>query len=1260
MTAFVRQQAVLELLKDLRGLNPLKQLFWSELNYERVNQPLPRREWPDRARNALAEDPVLFACGGQNNDFYVIYVRLASDRLLLGQERPVVSRLLKDHPYALFIFSNEFRDRWHFLNVKYDGKDSKRRLFRRITIGPEERLRTACERLAMLDVETIPSPSPLAIQQRHDEAFDVEAVTQKFFESYKQIFYRLQNHLHQQTGDAVWSHDYALNFLNRLMFLYFIQRKRWLGEDPEFIKSFWEAYHKSGQPQDTFFKDWVSVLFFEAFNNKFSLKPYLPSELNDTLLLAPFLNGGLFRRNELDEKHRFNIPDRIFADLIHDFERNEPGFFEYYNFTIAETTPLDQEVAVDPEMIGRVYESLVNITFEGLEEEDLRGTAGIFYTPRIEIDLMCHLALVDYLTNQLGENYKSLLYEAVFAYEPEDKQNADEQLARKNLWPQLEELLREITVLDPACGSGSFLVGMLLLLDDLLARADGQLDIEEPPYERRRKTIGRSLYGVDVMEWAVHVAELRLWLQLVVETELESAKLQFRPLLPNLSFKVRPGDSLVQEVGGISFTLHRAHPDIPRVLKRKLTQLKGEKRKFYNNDPNCRYHSEMEVNQAEFNLFQEILESKTTTLQDEIAELTRKIESPEKQLALSGIERVEPRQLELKIEDWKRQREELETEQSRLRDALQALHSSAEVPFVWDIAFVEIFGGDQRGFDIVIGNPPYVRQEKIAPPTVRPEEHGGEDSEEWKRLKKGYKAKLQRSVAASYPRFFSYKPTTDKFRKLDGKSDYYVYFYLHGLSLLNELGSFCFITSNSWLDVGYGKELQEFLLRHSQVKMILDNEAKRSFAQSDVNTIIALLAPTDDKKAWGLDQTARFVMFKVPFEEILHPAIFEEIEEVQPRERGNRKDTPDYRAIAIGQHELYKEGLTLPEEDEKKKGKRMVKATRYIGNKWGGKYLRAPEIFFTILERAQGKLVRLGEIAEVRFGIKTGANKFFYLKPTSKSALEDLVFVRNGAGWEGCLEAEFLKPVIKSPREIKTIRVHPEDLHYKVFMCHLSKEELKEQGKTHALEYIEWGERQRYHKRPTCASRQRWWDLGRQKLPVAIWFKAFNDRFIVPSNNAQCFSSDRFYAVYPEYQNFEQVLNCVLNTTITNLMVELTGRVNLGEGALDNMTYEAALTLIPHPSALTNTQRTSLLTAFDQIADREIKNIFKELGLPKPSRDYSDINPEDISLDKVLPDRRALDEVVFDVLGLTKEEQLEVYRAVVTLVKNRLTKAKSV
>jgi hypothetical protein len=109
---------------------------------------------------------------------------------------------------------------------------------------------------------------------------------------------------------------------------------------------------------------------------------------------------------------------------------------------------------------------------------------------------------------------------------------------------------------------------------------------------------------------------------------------------------------------------------------------------------------------------------------------------------------------------------------------------------------------------------------------------------------------------------------------------------------LNENGSFSFITSNSWLDVGYGADLQEFLLKHSHVKLILDNQVKRTFANADVNSVIVLLSSADDRSDWGLEKIARFVMFRVPFEHIISPVIFDEIEEATEREQ-----TKEYRVF---------------------------------------------------------------------------------------------------------------------------------------------------------------------------------------------------------------------------------------------------------------------------------------------------------------------------------------------------------------------------
>ena len=938
------QENILNILQDFQGLDPLKELFWTELNYDRRNDGIPRGDWTDTAKNALAEDPILFATGGIDDAFHVIYARLNADRLLLTAERPVISRLLQDHPYTLFVFSNREQTDWHFVNVKYDTENpEKRRLFRRITISPNEKLRTASERIAMLDLAAIsPDPeglSPLAIQTFHEEAFDVEAVTKQFFADYQSVFHDLQDDLTRQTADKRWAHDYALQFLNRCMFLYFIQRKRWLGEDTEFLRAFWESYQDTSEQADSFVDRWLNVLFFEAFNKKFhGGHRHFPDQIREALQLAPYLNGGLFTENPLDGKHDFQISDQHFNGIF--------DFLEKYNFTIAEDSPLDQEVAVDPEMIGKVYESLVNVS----DEADERGDAGIFYTPRTEIDLMCRLALVGNLTNHLGEAHKNLLYEVIFAFNPDDKADADGKLTAAQLWEPLDGCLKVLAVVDPACGSGSFLVGMLHILDDLRDRVNQGLGWEESSFERKKGIIGQNLYGVDVKKWACHVAELRLWLALVIDAEFSPAELHLRnePLLPHFSFNIRCGDSLVQEIGSMNLaTLRDEFSGVPPALKARITRLKNEKLKFFNNDSTCRYRSEAELQLEELRLFRALIDDRVINIEEQIDNLQQQIDGPREQQILidNTVEERTDHQLELQAMEWQQQIEALTEDLNRLKEARSALENAGGVPFVWDIAFVEIFRGEKEGFDIVIGNPPYVRQGSIVDPNLPREEAIT------RKNKKAYRVKLTRSAYQAFPRFFSYRrerdirldnPSRAVSHKLDAKSDLYIYFYFHGLSLLNPKGAFCFITSNSWLDVGYGKDLREFTLKHCHIKQIIDNEARRSFASADVNTVICLFSAPDEKGELGLDQTARFVMFKTPFESILDAVIFEEVEEQK-----KRHSTPEHRIFPISQGNLWEGGSddAIPRE-------------KYTDDNWG-KYLRAPDIYWAILKKAKDKLVSI-------------------------------------------------------------------------------------------------------------------------------------------------------------------------------------------------------------------------------------------------------------------------------------------------------------
>ena len=225
------QSQVLSLLENFKGIEPLKTLFWTKLNYDRVNKPIGRRGWTDAASSLLADDPTLLAAGGEKGDFQIVYSRLAKDRLSLADERIVTSRLLKDHPYGLFVFSDRTQTNWHFLNVQMADEEEKRKLYRRVTVGPNEKMRTACQVISQLDLESINANlfglSPLVIQERHDKAFDVEPVTEEFFRQYHATFTQVED-LIRGISDKDRKRLFTQRLFNRLMFIAFIQKKGWL------------------------------------------------------------------------------------------------------------------------------------------------------------------------------------------------------------------------------------------------------------------------------------------------------------------------------------------------------------------------------------------------------------------------------------------------------------------------------------------------------------------------------------------------------------------------------------------------------------------------------------------------------------------------------------------------------------------------------------------------------------------------------------------------------------------------------------------------------------------------------------------------------------------------------------------------------------------------------------------------------------------------------------------------------------------------
>ena len=439
--------------------------------------------------------------------------------------------------------------------------------------------------------------------------------------------------------------------------------------------------------------------------------------------------------------------------------------------------------------------------------------------------------------------------------------------------------------------------------------------------------------------------------------------------------------------------------------------------------------------------------------------------------------------------------------------------------------------GITDGFDVVIGNPPYVRQEKIK----------------------------------------DLKPTLKKrYTCYTGAADLYVYFYERGLQLLGPNGIHTFICSNSWLDVNYGAPLQKYLLDNTAGAVICHGEAEREFESADINTIVSILHNgTPDA-----DSHIHFLTFQTFIGD--------------PDIANRRERTRTYTELAQA----------------------GTREKKYAGDKWGGKYLRAPDIYWTLLDKGKDKLVRLGDIAEVRRGFTTGANEFFYLNDERIQ--------------EWGIESKFLKPVIKSPRECKSIRVDPSQLQFKLFMCHADKAAL---AGTAALEYIEWGEKQGYHRGPSCRSRPRWWDLGERQIPPLFFSCLISSTARTLYAQDGCYTSDNFQEIHTN-SGLILPLCASLNSSLFQLMANVIGRSGLGGGLLKIQTYEVLELLCLDPKTF----------AFEN------ETIFASTA-------WEMLDPSD--------DRRALDAIIFDALGLTQGERDGVYEGVVDLVESRLRKARS-
>ena len=523
-----------------------------------------------------------------------------------------------------------------------ESTDTKRFTY---LLGEGHRSRTAIQQFEKL------RNSKLALQDL-TKAFSVEAVSDMFFRGYKQqyediIFYvtgkrmvKVANKWEERqegTPNAFIMEqfsrfdnpekavrDYVKKLMGRLVFLQYLQKKGWLGVpvsrkwgegDLEFIQHLFEKCMDKNH-----FVDNVLEVLFDDLNTE---REGDKSQLSDKLKV-PYLNGGLFEREATDETE-FPLPAKYMQNLL--------DFFASYNFTIDENDPDDAEVGVDPEMLGRIFENL-------LEDNKDKGA---FYTPKEIVQYMCRESLIAYLqTDVEDEPTKEAIRQFVITHDAD---------VLGNIADDIDQLLKDVKICDPAIGSGAFPMGLLKEL--FLCRTALEGLSQEKAAEIKKHIIQQNIYGVDIERGAVDIARLRFWLALIVDEETPQA-------LPNLDFKIMQGNSLLEQYKGVDLS--------------NITELKQDK-----------------VGTYQTTMFDDMLDVLRLDLRKKLDEYYNCTDHKRKAILKQDI-----------INNVKQQ---LKEQSINLDFGDIDLSGNSEF-MLWHTWFHDVF--EKGGFDIVMGNPPYI------------------------------------------------------------------------------------------------------------------------------------------------------------------------------------------------------------------------------------------------------------------------------------------------------------------------------------------------------------------------------------------------------------------------------------------------------------------------------------------------------------------------------------------------------------------------
>lgn len=556
--------------------------------------------------------------------------------------------------------------------------------------------------------------------------------------------------------------------------------KQWGDGTKVFIRGLFNSYSKNNH-EGNFFNSYLEPLFYEALNERRGPNEYY-KRFNCKI---PFLNGGLFEPIYKYEwkKTNIEIPDEFFSN---DENTGLLDFFDMYNFTMNEDEPLEKEVAVDPEMLGKIFENLLDVKE--------RKSKGAFYTPREIVHYMCQECLINYLNKETNIDTTSL--EVLIKY-GEVIKDVDLNIRDKKDYKMpkfiidnleiIDKALENVTVADPSVGSGAFPLGMLneivkarsIIVEymtkdlDKWEKEDFIRNNKKSIYDLKKNAMKRSIFAVDIEPSAVDITKLRLWLSLVVDADIRTIN-----TLPNLDYNIMVGNSLIEEFNGIKLFDEELLKERPKRKKKEISNQISMN--IQGSEANIGIEQEYQLLEDIQRLQSELFDTKENS---EKVRIKKDIEDKEWDLIEYKLNR-EKGLLFKDIEELKKQKK-----------------SNRRPYFLWKLEFSKIFK-EKGGFDIVIGNPPYIDSEDMMKyiPEVR---------EYCKR----------------------------KYNSAKGNWDIFIIFIELGLRLLRQNGNMSYIVPNKLIGAKYSEALRAYIGKYS-VKELRDYSSVDVFKEADVYPVV--------------------------------------------------------------------------------------------------------------------------------------------------------------------------------------------------------------------------------------------------------------------------------------------------------------------------------------------------------------------------------------------------------------------------------------